>query len=215
MMGESVIVSSVTCLLLFWHKSTFFSSKWSWKESKMVHGGLTIVFQMWRSWKKWNSPWRLLSTVYVSDGLESSQFCSYTQWSWNDPWRLLSTVYVSDGLESSQFCLYTQWSWNKSNLMLNSPCQSQMVLKEVTYGWWLSLEPWPWPLTVFCRVIMVTFQLTGLKVHVRVLGQHHGVRWKLVQTGVSSYLQVRSPLSWAPQMTLWMEMMLGVSMMVI
>ena len=35
------------------------------KEVKMVHGGL-------------------LSTMYVSDGLESSQFCSYTQWSWNE-----------------------------------------------------------------------------------------------------------------------------------
>ena len=28
---------------------------------------------------------------------------------------LLSTMYVSDGLESSQFCLYTQWSGKESN----------------------------------------------------------------------------------------------------
>ena len=61
-----------------------------------------------------------------------------------------------------------------------------MVLKEVTYGWWFSLGPWPWPVAVVCRVLMVTFQLIGLKVHVRVLCQCHGVRWKLVQTGVSS-----------------------------
>ena len=34
MMDESVVMSSVICLLLFWCKSTLFSSKWSWKESK-------------------------------------------------------------------------------------------------------------------------------------------------------------------------------------
>ena len=50
-----------------------------------------------------NGPWRFNHCVY--DGLERNQ---------NGPWRLLSTVYVSDGLESSQFCSYTQWSWNES-----------------------------------------------------------------------------------------------------
>ena len=48
--------------------------------------------------------------------------------------KILSTMYVSDSLESSQFCLYTQWSQNESILMLNSLCQSQMILKEVTFG---------------------------------------------------------------------------------
>ena len=31
------------------------------------------------------------------------------------------------------------------------------------------IGPWPWPVTVVCRVPMVMFQLRGLKVHVRVL----------------------------------------------
>ena len=144
----------------------------------MVHGGLSTVCMM------------VLKEVKTVHG------------------GLLSTVYVSDGLESSQFIYIMVLKW------VNSPCLSQMVLKGVIYGWWFSLGPWPWPVTVVCRVPMVTFQLGGLKVHMRVLGQHHGVGWKLVQTGVSSCLWVRSPLSWAPQMTLWMEMMLGVSMMV-
>ena len=34
-----------------------------------------------------------------------------------------------------------------------------------------------------------------------------GSNGKLVQTGVSSCLQVMNPLSWALQMILWMEMM--------
>ena len=41
---------------------------------------------------------------------------------------------------------------------------------------WVVIFSWPWPVAVVCRVPMVTFQLRGLKVHVRVLGQHHGVR---------------------------------------
>ena len=59
MMDESVIVSSVISLLLF-DESPHFSPLNGLERSKMVHGGL-------------------LSTVYVSDGLESSQFCLYTQ----------------------------------------------------------------------------------------------------------------------------------------
>ena len=43
-------------------------------------------------------------------------------------------------------------------------------------GGLFSLGPWPWPVTVVRRVPMVMFQLRGLKVHMRVLGQHHGVR---------------------------------------
>ena len=38
---------------------------------------------------------------------------------------LLTTVYVSDGLERSHF-----WSYTQDGLEM-----SQMVLKEVTYGW--------------------------------------------------------------------------------
>ena len=76
MMNESVIVSSVICLLYF-DVSPHFSPLNGLERSK-------------------NSPWRL-NTEY--DGLERSQ---------NGPWK--STVYVSDGLESSQFCSYTQWS---------------------------------------------------------------------------------------------------------
>ena len=82
MMGESVIVSSVVCLLLFWCKSTLFSSGWSWKKSKMVHGGLTTVIRMWWSWKqpilfvytmvlKWVN-FDAKFTVSVSNGLERS-----------------------------------------------------------------------------------------------------------------------------------------------
>ena len=63
---------------------------------------------------------------------------------------------------------------------------SQMVLKGVTCGWWCSLGPWLWPVTVVYRVPKVMFQLGELKVHVWVHGQHLEVWWKLVQTGVSS-----------------------------
>ena len=174
------------------------------KVTKMLKN--VYVDTLWCKWWWWMSlslcP---LSSVFFyfdisphfspPNGLERSQ---------NGPWRFnpsymsqmvlkaANSVHIHDGLER-----------------VNSPCQSQMVLKEVTYGCWFSLGPWPWPVAVFCRVLMVMFQLTGLKVHVRVLGQCHGIGWKLVQTGVSSYLQVRSPLNWAPWMLLWMGMMLG------
>ena len=46
----------------------------------MVHGGLSTVCMMVLKEVKMVHG-GLLSTVYVSDGLESSQFCSYTQWS--------------------------------------------------------------------------------------------------------------------------------------
>ena len=91
---------------------------------------------------------------------------------------------------------------------------SQMVLKWLTYVWWFSFGPWLWPVAVVCRGPKVTFQLGGLKGRVKVLGQRHGVWWRLVQTGVSSCPWVRSPLSWAQLMTLWMEVMLVVKMMV-
>ena len=45
----------------------------------MVHGGLSTVCMM--VLKEVKTVHGGLITVYVSDGLESSQFCSYTQWS--------------------------------------------------------------------------------------------------------------------------------------
>ena len=69
MMDESVIVSSVICLLCF-DVSPHFSPLNGLERSKTVHGGLCTVCMMVYG--------GLLSTMYVSDGLESSQFCSYT-----------------------------------------------------------------------------------------------------------------------------------------
>ena len=48
------------------------------KEVKMVHGGLTTGSNV-MVLKEVNL--ETLFTMYVSDGLESSQFCLYTQWS--------------------------------------------------------------------------------------------------------------------------------------
>ena len=67
------------------------------ERSKMVHGGLSTVCMMVLKEVKMVHG-GLLSTVYVSDGLESSQFCSYTQWSWNE-----SIHHVGP-----------KWSWKKS-----------------------------------------------------------------------------------------------------
>ena len=48
------------------------------ERSKMVHGGLcTVCMMVLKEVRMVHGG--LLSTVYVSDGLESSQFCSYTQ----------------------------------------------------------------------------------------------------------------------------------------
>ena len=168
------------------------------------------VNTLWCKWWWWVSLLLCpLSSVFFY--FDISPHLSPLKWSWKESkwsmevWSLCMSQMVLKAANSVVYTMVLKW--------VNSLCQSQMVLKEVTYGCWFS--PRPWPVTVFYRVPMVMFQLTGLKVHVRVLGQCHGVGWKLVQTGVSSCLQVRSPLSWAPQMILWMEMMLGVSMMVI
>ena len=57
----------------------------------------------------------LFSTVYVSDGLERSQFCSYTQWSWKESISDANfTMHIPNGLERSQICLYRWWSWKES-----------------------------------------------------------------------------------------------------
>ena len=76
MMDESVIVSSVICLLLCRYKSTF-SPVNGLERSKTVHGGLcTMSMEAYAL-----CPWRsmhcvhgglLLTTVCVSDGLERS-----------------------------------------------------------------------------------------------------------------------------------------------
>ena len=57
-MDESVVVSSV---FFYFDVNPHFSPSNGLEVVKMVHGGLI--------------------TVYVSDGLESSQLCLYTQWS--------------------------------------------------------------------------------------------------------------------------------------
>ena len=67
MMDESVIVSSVICLLLFWRKSTLSPLKWYWKESKQ---SMEVKHWCWWSWKK------------LSYDLILMQFT--TQWSWKE-----------------------------------------------------------------------------------------------------------------------------------
>ena len=47
-----------------------------------LHGGCTLYNSNVMVLKGVNL--MLFSTVYVSDGLERSQFCSYTQWSWKE-----------------------------------------------------------------------------------------------------------------------------------
>ena len=131
MKDETVLVSSVLCLLYFsrmvlkWIQVSLLlflsSSKWSWKKSIALH----MTF---------NRPWRfntlygrnvmvlkgvnlmLFSTVQVSDGPERSQFCLYTQWSWKE--SILDadfSVYIPNGLERSHYCTYVLWSWKESN----------------------------------------------------------------------------------------------------
>ena len=83
MMDESVNVSFVICLHLCQCKSTF-SPLNGLERSKTVHGGLcTVSMEVYVL-----CPWRsmhcvhgglILTTVYVSDGLERSQFWSHTQ----------------------------------------------------------------------------------------------------------------------------------------
>ena len=82
MMDEFVIVSSVVCLLLFWCKSTLFSSKWSWKKSKwsmevIIHcvclrwfwkKPILFVYTIVLRWANFDAKF----TVLVSNGLERS-----------------------------------------------------------------------------------------------------------------------------------------------
>ena len=130
--------------------------------------------------------WGLHFTMYIPNGLERSYYCMYALWSWKES--------NSDDLPYRPL----RWSWKKSLLSANFLLVLNLGLPLYPVGchWWC-------------------FPLVKLKVHVWVLCQHDGVWWKLVQTGVSSCLWVRSPLSWAPQMILWMEIMQGVSMTVI
>ena len=131
-----------------------------------------------------------------------SPHLSPLKWSWKESKQSMEVWYppcmsqmVLKAANSVIYTMVLKW--------VNSPCQSQMVLKEVTYGCWFSLGPWPWPVIVFCRVPMVMFQLTGLKVHVRVLGQCHRVGWKLVdRLGINCVrlgLKVPTSLNWGSQ----------------
>ena len=79
MMDESVIVSSVICLLFIWRKSTFFSSKWSWKEVKW---SMEVYYPPCMS----QMVLKAANSVCIHNGLEMSQF----------------TVSVPNGLERSQ-----------------------------------------------------------------------------------------------------------------
>ena len=108
MMDESVIVSSVICLLLFWCVHTFFLQM-VLKEVKTVNGGLTTIW-------------------FECDGFERSQFkdiihCVCLRWFWKQPILFIYTmvlkwvnfdakftVLVSNGLERSHLWVLI-FSW--------------------------------------------------------------------------------------------------------
>ena len=79
MMVMSLSLSLLSSVFFVFDGSPCFSPLNGLQRSKTVHGGLCTVCMMVHG--------GLLSTVYVSDGLEGSQFCLYTH----------------DGLEMSQF----------------------------------------------------------------------------------------------------------------
>ena len=119
--------------ILWWIMSS------NWLLSRPSHSNHIVVKPPWTILTSFKTIWRkknvdLLQNKKKTDDRGHKDRLIHHHHLYHRIWRLLSTVYVSDGLASSQFCLYTQWSWNESILMLNSLCQSQVVLKEVIYG---------------------------------------------------------------------------------
>ena len=98
----SLSLCPLSSVFFYFDISPHFFSQMVLKGVKMVHGGLNTDSNDGLE-RSQNGLWRLLSTIYVSDGLESSQFCSYTQWSWNE----------------SINCVSSKWSWKKSLMGAN------------------------------------------------------------------------------------------------
>ena len=80
MMMMSLSLCPLSSVFFYFDVSPHLSPLNGLERSKMVHGGLSTVCMMVLKEVKMVHG-GLLSTVYVSDGLESSQFCLYTQWS--------------------------------------------------------------------------------------------------------------------------------------
>ena len=79
-MMMSLLLWPLSSVFFYFDISPHFSPLNGLERSKTVHGGLgTVCMMVLKEVKMVHGG--LLSTVYVSDGLESNQFCLYTQWS--------------------------------------------------------------------------------------------------------------------------------------
>ena len=99
MMMMSLSLCPLSSVFFYFDVSPHLSPLNCLEKSKTVHGGLcTVCMMVLKEVKTVHGG--LLSTVYASDGLESSQFCLYTH----------------DGLEMSQFTMLVPNGLERSHL---------------------------------------------------------------------------------------------------
>ena len=99
-------------IFLFW----MVLKEWSWKESK-IHCIWMVLKEV--KIQRVSSMEILMLSIEGSSMEVEVLYKSNVMVLKGVNLMLFSTIYISDGLEMSQFCLYTQWYWKESILDAN------------------------------------------------------------------------------------------------